>query len=128
VGASYRSLGGRLTVGFEWDRVGYSSILKGSDDPDIFLEDANELHVGAEYVFLGATPVVALRLGAWLDPNHRIGYRGDYYVPRALLLPGSDEVHLAAGLGLAFKGFQIDFGVDTSDLVDTASLSTIYSF
>jgi hypothetical protein len=126
-GASFRSRGGRLTVGFEWDRVRYSDIVE-SADPELFLEDANELHVGAEYVFLQSTPVAALRLGAWLDPAHQIGYRGTSYVARAVLPPGSDEVHLAAGLGLAFKEFQLDLGVDFSDLVNTASLSTIYTF
>jgi hypothetical protein len=44
------------------------------------------------------------------------------------LPPGEDELHLAVGVGLAFKDFQVDLGVDFSDLVDTASLSVIYSF
>jgi hypothetical protein len=127
LGTSFRSRDGRLTIGVEWDRVGYSSLLQGSDE-DLVLEDGDELHFGAEYVFLGSTPILALRLGAWLDPDHRIGYRGNGYVAQALILPGEDEVHLAAGLGMVFKGFQIDFGVDLSGPVDTASMSTIYSF
>jgi hypothetical protein len=32
------------------------------------------------------------------------------------------------GLGLAFKRFQIDLGIDVSDPVNTASISAIYSF
>lgn len=42
--------------------------------------------------------------------------------------PGNDEIHFAAGLGLTFERFQVDLGVDLSDLSDTVSLSTIYSF
>ena len=127
LGTSYRSRDGRLTVGFEWDRVGYSSLLRDAE-PGLFLRDANELHAGAEYVFLQSETVLAVRLGAWLDPDHRIGYRGGSYVAEALTLPGQDEVHLAAGLGAVFKRLQVDLGVDVSDPVSTVSLSTIYSF
>ena len=127
LGASFRSRDGRLTVGLEWDRVGYSSIL-GRADPGLALSDANELHAGAEYVFLQSETVLAVRLGAWLDPNHRIEYSGGSYVTEALSLPGEDEIHLAAGLGAVFKRLQVDLGVDVSDPVSTVSLSTIYSF
>jgi hypothetical protein len=37
-------------------------------------------------------------------------------------------MHYAAGVGLAFERFQIDFASDLSALVDTASISAIYSF
>lgn len=127
LGGSFRSRDGRLTVGFEWDRVGYSSLLTNAD-PDLVLEDGDELHLGAEYVFLRSRPLLALRAGVWRDPNHRIGYRGNGYVQRALILPGADEVHLAAGLGLVVESLQVDLGVDVSDPVTTLSLSTIYSF
>ena len=127
LGAAFRSRGGRLTVGFEWDRVGYSSLLEDADD-GLTLADGDELHVGAEYVFSRSTPIIAARLGAWLDPNHRIAYRGGSYVSQALNLPGEDEIHLAGGLGLVFKRFQLDLGVDVSDPVGAVSVSTIYSF
>ena len=127
LGASFRSRDGRLTLGFEWDRVGYGSILRTAD-PGLVLEDGDELHLGAEYVFRRAPTVLAGRLGAWLDPNHRIEYRGGDYVAEALYLAGRDEVHLAAGLGAVFKRLQVDLGVDLSEPVKTVSLSTIYSF
>ena len=107
----------------------YSDIPKSTGaSPDFVLEDGDELHLGAEWAFLGPRSVAALRLGAWLDPAHRIGYRGDDWVAQAVLDRGSDELHLAAGFGLALTRFQIDLGVDLSDLADTASLSAIYSF
>ena len=127
LGTSFRSRDGRLTVGFEWDRVGYSSLLRATD-PGLFVRDANELRLGAEYVVLQRHTVLAVRLGAWLDPNHRIDYRGASYVAEALTLPGEDEVHLAAGLGAVFKRLQIDLGVDVADPVSAVSISTIYSF
>ena len=127
IGASFRSPDGRLTVGLEWDRVGYSSLLREAD-PGLLLADGDELHAGAEYVFLQSETVLAVRMGAWLDPNHRIEYRGGSYVTEALSLPGKDEVHLAAGLGGVFKKLQVDLGIDVSDPVSTVSLSTIYSF
>jgi long-chain fatty acid transport protein len=127
LGAAFRSRDGRLTVGLEWDRVGYSSILRDAD-PDLVLEDGDELHLGAEYVFLRSKSVLAARLGAWLDPDHRIGYRGSGYVEQALILPGEDELHLAAGFGAVLKRVQIDLGVDVSDLVSTTSVSAIFSF
>ena len=127
-GLSYRAPDGRLTLSFEWDRVEYSDIVGGPQDDGFLLDDGDELHVGAEYVFRRAPTVLAGRLGAWLDPDHRVGYRGGDYVATALYLPGEDEVHLAAGLGAVFRRLQIDLGIDVSDPVSTVSLSTIYSF
>jgi hypothetical protein len=126
IGAAYRSRHQRLTIAFEWDRVGYSSILESS--PEFFIEDAHEIHFGAEYVFLDSSPVVAARLGAWLDPDHRIRYAGSNYIAQAVLQPGSDELHVSLGLGLAYERFQLDLGIDLADVVDTLSLSTIFTF
>jgi hypothetical protein len=132
LGAAYRSAGGHLTLAFEWDRVEYSTILDslapGLRDPGAELKDGSELHLGAEYAFLSSTPVIALRLGAWLDPDHRVRSVGDEPFGRALLQGGGDQIHYAAGFGLAFKSFQIDLGIDLSDSRTTASVSAIYSF
>ena len=71
-----------------------------------------------------------MRFGGWHDPDHRISIRGERRNPfdRAIFQPGDDEIHLTAGVGLAFDRFQLDFAIDFSDLVDTASLSAIYHF
>ncbi len=127
LGASYRSKNDRVILSFEWDRVDYSSIF--SDDNELHIDDANEFHLGGEYAFLNLAPVVSLRAGIWLDPDHQISYIADEnYVADALLTPGDDHIHYAAGLGLAFKRFQLDVAADFSELVDTLSLSFIYSF
>ncbi len=132
LGAAFKSASGRLTLSFEWDFVQYSSLVSSLSPENVSegikLPDANELHVGLEYVFLQSTPVVALRVGSWLDPDHKIRFEGDSLFTRAVFQPGSDEVHVSAGVGVAFRQFQIDFGVDLSDPVDTLSLSAIFSF
>lgn len=142
LGIAYRSPDGKLAIGFEWDRVGYSSIFDSFDgvvietlDPDLDLEvslaadDGNELRLGGEYAFLDLNPVLAVRAGVWLDPDHRFrSIHPDDPDHRAMFQAGDDEIHVAVGFGLAFKSFQIDLAADFSDLVDTASLSVIYSF
>ena len=128
LGFAYRAPGDRLTVSFQWDHIGYSSIVESLELDDQTVDDADELHLGGEYVFHGSTTLIAVRFGAWLDPDHQLRATVDDPFTRALLPLGSDEMHYAAGVGLAFKRFQIDFGVDLSDRADTASVSAIYSF
>jgi long-subunit fatty acid transport protein len=132
LGIAYRSEDGRWTGSFEWDRVEYSIIVE-SLDPSLtsagdVVDDADELRFGGEYAFLGSTPLFAVRLGLWHDPDHRI--RNDSQDPfnRAELPPGEDVLHFAVGFGVAFRAFQIDLGVDLSERVDTAAISAIYSF
>ncbi|TNF74850.1 MAG: hypothetical protein EP299_06810 [Acidobacteria bacterium] len=133
IGFAFRSTSGRLTLAFEWDRVEYATLVD-SLDPAAFpappvLEDGDEYHVGGEYAFLGSKPVVALRLGAWLDPDHQLrAPAGSGPLLQALRPPGEDQMHYSGGIGLAFERFQIDFGIDLSEFVDTASISAIYSF
>ena len=92
------------------------------------IEDGDEIHVGGEYVFVRTSPVVALRAGVWLDPDHRTVATGEERVERALFRPGDDEVHWSFGLGLAFARLQVDFAADVSDAVDTVSQSATYRF
>jgi long-subunit fatty acid transport protein len=138
---AYRSPDGKISVGFEWDRVEYSSIFSSFDpvvletiDDDLDLgvdlaaDDGDEFRFGAEYAVLDLEPVLAIRAGAWLDPDHRFRSISSDPEHRALFQPGEDEIHVTVGCGLAFKSFQIDLAADFSDLVDTISLSAIYSF
>ena len=100
----------------------------GIDDRAV--DDVDELHLGAEYVFLNPTSIIAVRLGAWLEPDHQIRatITESSPVDRALHLRGEDEMHYAVGLGVALQNFQIDLAADFADRVDTVSLSAIYSF
>jgi len=127
-GVAYRGPDGHFTVSLQWDHVKYSSIPKSLDIDDMAIDDANEWHIGAEYVFLGSTPVIAVRLGAWLDPDHQMRATSDETFVRALLPRGKDEWHYSAGVGIAMQRFQIDLAVDASDRLSSVSLSAIYNF
>ncbi len=102
--------------------------MGGVVEPGTRVRDGSELRLGGEYALRIVSPVLAVRLGAWLDPAHRISYEGELDFDRALLLPGDDELHLAVGFGLAFDTLQLDLGADLSDIRDTISLSAIYTF
>ena len=97
-------------------------------DPDERVPDADEIHIGGEYAFLQWRPVVAFRLGVWLDPDHRIQATLDDPLFRALVPPGDDQWHVAGGVGFAFKRIQVDLAADVSDSVATGSLSAVYTF
>lgn len=97
------------------------------------VEDATEIRGGIEYVLIRDRPV-ALRLGAWYDPDHQIRFASED--PRELLLTtrfgaGRDEVHISGGVGLylgAEKRYKLDAAVDFSGRTDTASLSIATKF
>ncbi len=133
LGLSYRSQADTWTIAFEWNRVEYASIVD-SLDPNEFdvtatVDDGDELHLGAEYVFLRSKPIIAVRGGVWLDPDHRLRATEDAdVVVKALRQPGDDEIHVAAGLGFVFERIKLDLAFDYSDRVNTASISLIYSF
>ena len=95
---------------------------------DQTIDDVDELHLGAEYFFLGSTPIIAVRLGTWLDPDHQMRATSNEPLIRTLIPRGDDEVHFAAGIGVAMQQFQIDLAMDFADRADTFSLSAIYSF
>jgi hypothetical protein len=64
----------------------------------------------------------------WNDPDHTTRFEGADIYRRSLLPRGESHLHYAAGVGVAFERFQIDLGVDLSEIVQTASISAIYSF
>jgi hypothetical protein len=128
LGFVYQGPGGHLTVSFQWDRVEYSDIPTSLNLDDVTMDDVNEIHLGAEYVFFEATPIIALRLGTWLEPDHQMRSTGYDPFDRALQPRGDDELHYSAGLGIATQRFQIDLAVDLADRTDTISLSAIYNF
>lgn len=128
LGVAYRAPGGSLAVSFQWDHVSYSNITRSLRLDDQTVDDTDSLHLGAEYVFLDWTPIVALRLGTWLEPDHQIRATVDELYMRALLPPGDDVMHYSAGVGIAMRRFQLDFAVDVADRLDTYALSAIYNF
>lgn len=127
-GLAYKSVDGSLTVSFQWDRVEYSNIVDSLKIDDRAIDNVNELHLGAEYVFLDSTPIIAIRFGTWLERDHQMRAISDDLLARALLPRGEDEMHYTAGLGVAMQDFQIDLAMDFAERTDTVSLSAIYNF
>jgi len=127
LGLAYRALDGRLVLSFQWDRVEYSRIPTSLGLDDQTIDDADELHLGAEYVFIGSTPIIAVRLGTWLEPDHQMRATSGDPFQRALQRRGEDDLHYAIGLGVAMQRFQIDLAMDIADRVDTVSLSAIFN-
>lgn len=134
LGVAFRSKNGAWAVASEWSRIHYSSITRGLDvdvlDPQqIRLRDGDELHLGLEYVFVRSQPIVGLRLGAWRDPAHQViaGPDADIF-EKAVFQAGKDEIHFTGGIGLVLGKFQVDLGIDHSDLADLSSLSLVYRF
>ena len=137
-------------VNFDIDRVMYSQVTR--DMQSVFgfgpsslarltIPNGNEYHVGAEYTFAQMSAPVSLRAGVWRDPAHSIRYRGDpatdpdfatnvNVVASAVVFSAGkgSQTHYAFGGGVAFKQFQLDFGADFSDLVDTYSISAVWRF
>ena len=111
VGTRWRSAGGNGTVAFEIER------LDG-------LEKRTRLHLGGEWVILSTKPLIGLRAGLWHDPKG--GIVGVDQEDE--LLDGESLVHFSAGIGIAFKKFQIDFGADLSDRTTITSVSMIFTF
>ena len=131
LGLAFKSKSENLTLTFEWDLVRYSRLLdslRGTDRQSFDLDDGHELHLGFEYVIIHSRPVLALRLGAWREPDHLLRYSGDDPIDRATFRGGESETHFAAGLGLAFKSLKLDLAFDAASSVDTGSFTLIYSF
>jgi len=128
------------TLSVEYDLIGYSNLapkfnvdgrvdqgIHGSTLGDFTIDDADELHFGLEYVIRSSTPV-ALRAGAWHDPDHQIRYEGQDPFLQSRFQEGDDEVHVTGGIGIGSERFQADLGADLSDRGDIVSLSAIFRF
>jgi long-subunit fatty acid transport protein len=125
-GIVYKSGGASFTASAEWDHVRYSLAGGGIfDETDV--TDGDELHLGIEYAFLGITPIIALRTGAWYETDRSVRFAGDSILAGAEIQRGS-RWHYALGLGFAISHFQLDLGADISEYVATGSLSVIVSF
>ena len=137
-------------VSFEYDRVNYHQLIDdfrntvfepGNAETTVVnervrLDNANQLRIGVERLFLfSGSRVLALRGGAWHDPNHQVYYDVDeqtgYPLPRwTMLNPKRDGAwHASAGVGFTTRRhFQLDVAVDLSDLLSTLAVSTVWRF
>jgi long-chain fatty acid transport protein len=140
VGVSYRFFE-RLTVAFEASYIQYSQLVEHFQVPlaDSFatrykVDDALELHLGAEYIFFVKDIPLAARAGFYTNPDHKIRYTGtprnvDEVGERLLYSGGKDRYHGTVGLGVVpFPGFQLDFAGNYSKDVREFSVSTVFRF
>jgi len=131
-----------LVVNFDLDRVMYSQLtdnvntlfdIQGAANR-LYLEDGTEAHLGAEYTFASMAAPFSVRAGFWHDPRHSVAFKGTpadaTQAVLATLFAGGRgaENHVSVGGGWAFKRFQLDFGADLSDGLDTYSMSGVYRF
>jgi hypothetical protein len=110
-GARWRSAGGHLTLSAEAEH------LAG-------IEDRNRLHLGGEWVFLETKPLIGLRTGLWYDP------RGGVVSSTADggLTEADGVMHAAAGIGFAWRKFQLDLSADFSNRTTITAVSVIFTF
>jgi long-subunit fatty acid transport protein len=130
------------TLSVEYDHVAYSQLVSDfatfpleiprARPEDFAVDDGNEVHVGFEYVLQQLGRPVALRIGFWRDPDHRIRFSDDSFgatSTRALFMRGRTATHLTAGVGLVFRNaFQVDAAFDGSDRIRTGSISIVARF
>ena len=137
LGASYRSGadftfadGGRATIpdilaaGARWRSAGGNAIVAAEVEQLAGIENRTRFHLGGEWVFLKAKPLIGLRAGAWYDPQGgavSVTPEGDVTNAEAVL-------HTAAGIGFAWKKFQLDLAGDFSERTTIVSLSMIFTF
>jgi long-chain fatty acid transport protein len=116
----------RFTVAADVMRVTYSDLSAAGSLAAEFgeggaesIEDATELHIGAEYAFpLGAKTVLAVRGGVYTDPDHD-GLAG----------VDSSQTHLTFGGGVVLGNrVQIDAAANLADTVREGLLSFVVRF
>ena len=72
--------------------------------------------------------MVALRGGAWYDPAHALRYTGADETFRGMFRERDAQWHYAVGGGFVVQAFELNAGVDISELVNTFSISTVVRF
>ncbi|HVS66851.1 MAG TPA: outer membrane protein transport protein [Thermoanaerobaculia bacterium] len=130
-----------FTITLDYDNVEYSALVDNltvaavpqADPDDFVVDDADEIHLGFEYVFATLANPIYLRAGAWEDPAHQIRYEGPVPEEAIALWAGSqaadDEMHYSFGVGFAIgESFSLDLAADFSERADIAALSAVYRF
>lgn len=126
-----------LRVALDFAHVQYSQLVEGFVDVvqpanptiDYSVDDANEVHAGAEYTFNSARVPVAIRGGVWWDPAHALVYTGPFIDLDAIYnLRNEGQVHYAFGAGFLVRSFELHAGVDLAKTVKTTAVSLVARF
>jgi long-subunit fatty acid transport protein len=133
-----------LRVVADYDRVRYSQLKKDFVDfqaissgrvDQLRIDDGHEVHVGLEYLLLGAVKPLAFRAGAWFDPDHAVRYvptsaadRTDVLLS-ATLPGGKNLVHGTFGAGVAVsRWLEVNAAADFSSQTTYATASAVVRF
>jgi long-subunit fatty acid transport protein len=143
VGVEWR-VGSNVRVLGDYARVQYSQLKKDFIDiqslssgrqNQLRIDSGNEVHGGVEYVLLDLPKPMALRAGAWFDPDHAVRY-----VPtaandaldvllRATLPGGQNLVHYTFGAGVALTNrIEFNAGADLSRRTTYVTASGVVRF
>ena len=113
-----------LAAGARWQSAGGNAIVAAEVEHLSGLDNRARLHVGGEWVFLKVKPLIGLRAGVWHDP------RGGA-VPSTPDGQGTEAeavLHMSAGIGFAWRKFQLDLGADFSNRTTIVAISMIFTF
>ncbi len=136
LGASYRSgadftFGGDgrviipdiLAAGARWQSARGNAVVAAEIEQLTGIDNRTRPHLGGEWVFLRAKPLIGLRAGVWYDPQGgAVSSTPDGGVTNAEAV-----FHTAAGIGFAWKKFQLDLAGDYSERTTIVSLSMIFT-
>ena len=133
-----------LRLLFDYDFVRYGELKRDFIDfqaissgraPQIFVDNAHEWHLGAEYQYLRPNWLpLAFRAGLWRDPAHAPRYESTAArdaVDLLLLatLPGAQDLtHLTFGAGVLVRGIEVNGAVDRSSRTFQTALSANLRF
>ena len=143
LGAAWR-VTDTVTVAADYVRVSHSSLKRdfinlqaistGRED-QLEISDANEFHVGAEWVVTRWALTPGLRAGLWFDPDHTVRYvpsgANDATDARfQFILPGGEDLwHYTFGVGLPVsRRFEISAAADLTKRTAYASTSIVVRF
>ncbi len=127
---------GALTISFDIVRIEYSDLMEnfqawlgGAAAEDFDIDDGTEYHGGVEYIFMVKSKPLALRGGAYLNPEHQMRYTGDDGFLKLNFPEGDDEMHYTFGFGFVPSShLQLDFAGNISDSSDEYVVSAVYRF
>jgi long-subunit fatty acid transport protein len=127
---------GALTLSFDIVQIEYSDLMEnfqawlgGAAAEDFDINDGTEYHGGVEYVLMVKSKPLALRAGAYLNPEHQMRYNGDDAFLKLNFPEGDDEIHYTFGFGFVpSSSLQLDFAGNISDSSDEYVVSAVYRF
>jgi hypothetical protein len=113
------------------DFIDFQAIASGRQN-QLRVNNGTEIRAGVERLFLGTAVPLALRFGAWFDPDHAVRYipasRDDRLDVRlAAALPGGENlVHITGGGGVApTRWLEVNLAVDLSSRTRYATASAV---